>query len=330
MKKALLVTLCLIALGVSSVEGASTKEKDTVDVSKYSLKKLKADIVLLNLINGLNLTPKQMQIMYGHANHYKYDIQVAQNKKLQTYAMAQKSLQKIYLTLLRGNNPAPHSVKGLRMAQQACQKADEELQKAKIKHRWGVQAILNDQQKEAVRHFKACLLPPKDFKDPVRVGQAMNLSGQVEFMQRYREAGPVRRERMEERMYERLRKVIVRKTGIMDEGLLRTEVARMKATLKEAVKLNKVQFELKKNKLAEDLAFHNPHEKLRKDIIKIKSLRDKTSGQESTMPQIDILLQPNVLAILEVKFKNHVSYKKGSTDLKKIEGAKGCDKCSVD
>ncbi|RME79936.1 MAG: hypothetical protein D6785_10805 [Planctomycetota bacterium] len=323
--------LVLLLFGLTShLLGFPTKEKISKEkLKKLELKDLKKDIVTLNLINGLNLTPWQMRYIYRHVRCYQNHVEWANREMAKWLPLAEKSLNQISLAVFMGRTPGRHWIKNLHRVQKECRKIQQALEEARKEHMWGIQMGLSSAQKEAVRHFKACLLPPKDFKNPVRVGQAMNLSGAINFFEKYRKATPGQKAKMEARFFQHLKKTIKRKTGIMDEPLFRKESHRLKSILKEVNSLSEIQFQLKKNKLAKEFHFKNPLKELEKKVKEIKWNKEKKLGKESLIPQIRVFLSKNLLSILEYKYRKFVSYKKGKADLKKIKGVENCKSCAV-
>jgi len=293
------------------VPGRGTKVgTEKTDVSKYSLKELKQDIVILNLLNGLNLTAKQIELIYSQALCYQNYLNETRKETEKHRLCIQKSLNRISLATLQGENPSSDWAESLQRAYQKRQEIKTALEDTRREHMWSVQRILTSAQKEALRSFKPCVLPSKDsqnsnkdFKNPVQVGQAMNLSGTVEFLEKYRQAGHIKRAEMEERSYRHLRKAIKRNTGIFDEPLYQKETHRLKKILGKALALSEVQFQLNKHKLAENFRFINPVKDLRKKIREIRWEKEKKFGREKLIPYTNIFICKNILPLLKEKTK---------------------------
>ncbi len=139
-----------------------------------------------------------------------------------------------------------------------CGRAEPRLQEAEGKDRkalrdsleQAIENVLNPGQREVLAEYKPCLVPPKNLKDPVRIGQASDRSNQVRWLERARKVSG-------DRLYELVERTLDREAEHLGElgkperrdrrGLL-LRIARRVAAMSE------VDFEINKAELAEQIA----------------------------------------------------------------------------
>ena len=124
---------------------------------------------------------------------------------------------------------------------------------------------MNPGQREVLADYKACLIPPKNLKNPVRVGQANDSSHLERLLARARKTpGPRRRAMLNEILDNEARhfgKLNPDERGQRFRLLLRTA--------REAAEMSDTEFELSRAELAERLTPRNRAQELKKEIAQI-------------------------------------------------------------
>jgi len=219
------------------------------DLSKVKerIAALKADINLLNLMNGLHLDARQLKAIRKAARACA---------KLQpglTWPDDARALREVYDALRCGERvPAsarskltPQEVKRgrgyikarRREFQEACDKGVEELLD-----------VLSPEHGEVIRTYKSCLVPPKDLRDPVRAGQA-NDNGPLERM-----VDRLRRMRPNREAAERFLVRVEQSEGRIPEDERDATLTLVLAIAARAHALDDVSYAASRTELAEQLA----------------------------------------------------------------------------
>ncbi|MHC5050415.1 MAG: hypothetical protein ACYTGK_07355 [Planctomycetota bacterium] len=143
---------------------------------KHEVAELKADINLLNLMNGLHLNYLQLKTIQKSAaacGKVRASMPAAEEPTKKQVA----ALKDVYDALRKGEVPPASAIS--RLQSKAAKRGGGYLQ---ARHReyaeacaGGVEkllAVLSPEQGEVIRTYSACLVPPKNLRDPVRAGQA--------------------------------------------------------------------------------------------------------------------------------------------------------------
>jgi hypothetical protein len=142
-----------------------------------------------------------------------------------------------------------------------------------------VERILNPGQREVLADYKACLLPPKDLKNPVRIGQATTNSPADRWLARARKAP-------EERLEELIDRAIAREDERLGPLEPADEWARrilLRRTARRAAQMSDVDFELNRAELAELISRPDPADELKTRIEYISRSRGKPGRIASFM-----------------------------------------------
>jgi hypothetical protein len=111
--------------------------------------------------------------------------------------------------------------------------------------------VLNPGQRQVLADYKACLIPPKNLKDPVRVGQASdNASGYERLLERARKLDGVRLRRAVDEVLDRE----VKHTGLLSTAERQKRAALLRQTARRAAAMSDTEFELGKADLAARIA----------------------------------------------------------------------------
>ncbi|MBI2931670.1 MAG: hypothetical protein HYY16_08465 [Planctomycetes bacterium] len=183
-----------------------------------------------------------------------------------------------------------------------------------------VKAILFESQQQVLLDYNPCLIPPKNLKDPVRVGQAHDSAPAINALQRLRSI-PARRWETD-------------RDSILEKSLARLEEAHGKfpAGEREAAKetlcdllersraLSDIDFELQKEDFAAEFQQFNRKEELKKELEGLVGEDSVVDGKIRSF-----LLHPRAAALYETRLQQLKNAAAGKpVDLDKISPADHC------
>lgn len=251
----LLGAVCAFGAVAAPVPGAppgSDDEDSLLPAEARRIEAVKADISLLNLVNGLNLSETQVRglLEIRAATRAVLSGLVAENADL--LDEAEDTLSR-YRAALEGNGRMP---KGL---ERNAGTVDHELTEAgeqakgELERLVGrLRAVFTPEQLQVIIEFNPCVIPPKSLKDPVRVGQARGSDDKLEeVLAQVRSAGAEQFEReLPDKLLAELRKQARKVGGVADRDL-RAEQDRLLALFREARELSDAEFPLRLKELTE-------------------------------------------------------------------------------
>ncbi len=214
-----------------------------------STEQLRHEIRLLNLVNGLELTPTQMSLILSRAREIKTLRENYENLFHLREAELENTLREIR-TYLQENKEIPEEIvlrfHSLEMEQK---KARLEIEERAQDFAREIEKSLEPHQIYQLEKYVPCIIPPKGES---RIGQAIDYKGLFQKLERIRN--------IPDRIYERRKKMICERT--VEEIKLRagrlpgfneTEIVGKIGPFFDRVRaLNAIDFEIQKEKLAED------------------------------------------------------------------------------
>jgi len=138
-----------------------------------------------------------------------------------------------------------------------------------VKLELAAEAVLRPGQLEVMDTYKPCLLPPKNLKDPVRVGQASDSTRLARWLEHAR-GKPQRRV---ERMIERLIEGEIAHLGPMDDATTEQRRNLLRETVRQASEMSDVEFALNKDDLADAVQPQDRKDELIADIDALRRQR---------------------------------------------------------
>jgi len=285
--KAIIALGLLALIGITgcskmpSVQAFSQEDEKSTRLEEVY--RLRREIQLLNLLNGLELNPEQMRFILKKAEEAQAlreeYLQKAEGRADETSAV----FSELRDTLMQGENISD-SLKGkvyeVEGKNKELKKEYEEKILALAKE---VESILEEHQLYALEEFVPCLIPPQK---GLRIGQARDSTRGEQLLVRLRQLSPGRFERIKERLAERIlegvKKHLPPGYNIDEER----EKERILSLLEEAYSLSDVDFNLEKTEILQEL--WAPYELPEKPVdvtVKIKNN----------------LLDPRIIPLLEEK-----------------------------
>jgi len=238
--------------------GAMGAELPLLRGSEESLA-LRADIHSLNLLNGLELTPEQMQQVLALAKQAAQVREQARQALAAIEEAAQPAMLELRETLQRGGEIPPDLARRVHRAQLQRETILENLQTRLEQLAAQVVALLNENQLVLLDEYKPCLIPPKS-RDQSRIGQPLDTSGgAARVLELIRRLPPG--------VYNQRREAIVQRLAQGLEHLLRRPVTeeerrQMLAALDEAYELAEADFVARREELIQRLKVYDLAERI--------------------------------------------------------------------
>jgi hypothetical protein len=247
---------------------------------------LRREIRVINLLNGLELTPEQMTLIRDKAEESRRLVDEARA----SYALRQKELGSLLEDIRKyrlENQDIPGELAGRFHA------LDMELKKEKLRldetlrgYAGDVERSLSRHQVYALEKFIPCIIPPKGES---RIGQAADVKGIGGKLARLRtipeRVYELRREEIIERNLQERRIVIGPAAASAGDGELAGELGRFYDKTRD---LSQVDFEVQKEKLAQEFA---------------TLLKPKAPALDLTKKIEAFLLSPEVIPVLNERLQ---------------------------
>jgi len=288
MNRWLFVSVVMLALGVSYsfADEEGTEEKTLTDAQKVAkvfakMKKLKKMTSFLNLLNGLYLSKEQMEKIVAINEEYKAKYEEWARKNLQKVEEWERTLEEWVEALRRGELPRNLMREAGRVDHMLVVVKRNVLNKVRSNYKERLEAVFTDAQKEVIKTFKPCVTPPRDLRDPIRAGQAKAGSHFVKLLVRLRRLPP-------HIFWRQLDKIVDRhitgysKAHPMTEEEKAAERKRLREMLVKIYRMDDVDFEMQKNKLAEELKVRDKAHIIHDEIKRLHQELQK--WQKKVMP----------------------------------------------
>ena len=230
---------------------------DQYQQDKEALRKLRREISDWNLVNGMHLSCEQLQKLI--------------------YLAAEAERLRIGQRQGRSKDKLPREA------------LDEELVRLEL----AVEAVLRLGQLEVLSSFQPCLLPPKDLKDPVRVGQVTDSAGTALWLTWPRGKS----DRTVERMIDRLIEREATRYGTLDEQALAERRSLLRETVRQVAQMDEVEFAVNKDDLVEAIQPKNRESEL---AAKIDTLRRDRHLPGSISR---LLLHRDIAAVYRIRYQ---------------------------
>lgn len=310
--------------GQGATKTARLDEKERRQIAD-KIRELRADINLLNLLNGIHLSTHQMQRVLAAARQAAALRDPRPSPERLEAGRRLLAALKEALHLIEAGRPIPNElvVRVLNHGRAfRARPRGRDPRKDTNKLVRELEGLLSDAQKKVLIDYKPCLIPPKNLKDPVRVGQAHDSTAAIRVLKRVR--------RVPEPLWKRARRKIVdrivrrsekahgsfpkeKRPEVLDEVLKIAEEARA---------LDDADFELRKEELAKRLEFLNLEESLEKELKEAIGATDRGILHQKIRSH---LLHPRIAPLLEERMAMlQAAGKPKPTDLDKITPAESC------
>ena len=260
--------------------------------SHEKLDQIRADINLLNLVNGLNLTSKQVGTIRSAAQQAgptpgprsaEQDLSARQlGEKIRALRSAKSDL------LSRGEvsgSTRDALRRAMRPRRTKRPRGSSDLRRSLTDT---VYNVLTDAQREVLADYKPCLIPPKDLKNPVRAGQASDSSRMQKMLTRLRNVPPDRVPFAVDRIMEGEQKHL----GKLTPEERQRRKAQLLEVLDAAQQMSDADYEIEKDELAAQVEPIHVREELMKQLTSL-------GGKDPVKRKVEqFLLDPDIVPIL--------------------------------
>jgi len=304
-----LTFLAFIILGgfVSSQDGAGREDKKNLDECIYEVRELEADINILNLVNGLHLTDNQIKVILreaislqkeiGDLHIGKKEILNQKNEELKLLKSVRDSLKKT------GKVSSSMKTKLEQLAVKRIRKENAwKMNPNKVKRveqsSERVLGKLSLAQQNVISNYKACLIPPKDLKNPVRVGQAANTSRFERFLLIMRRLPDFAFANHASEIINKSVSEAEKQSGAMDPEERSAYINKVYDQIENARGMSDVEFELNKSAMAQAIQPPDRIKEMGDNLGDMGVKKFQLSGRIS-----QFLLTPRIIPILETRSK---------------------------
>lgn len=310
----------------------------TRDTTAQEVRDLREDINLTNLTNGMNYSVHQLAHLEKYAtaaSKRQPDAQACPAFDARLAARYRDAVARLLADLKDGKEPEPSAIRdAMRIRNQAGLEPPRGLGRPKDAHAEisdlvaATKEVLFESQRQVLLDYNPCLIPPKNLKDPVRVGQANDGSRAIAALERLRDIPEDRWEKLGEEVVDRALAKIEEAGGTFPPEERAQKLAELAGILDRARALDDFDFELEKAELAAELAAFDRLETL-KDSLK------EVTGDDAVLDQkiAAFLLHPRAVALYEIR-ATQLEDKRGTEpiDLDKISPADNCKDghCAID
>ncbi len=291
---------------------AGSKKDEAATSDPASLKDLKHTISFLNLLNGLNLTQEQLDKLIKLNKKYG-ETAVEYEKKYREVLDDEKSVLSELEEVVRQNKPIPKKLENrVHKVEERSREVKRVVDETNVKFIKTTESIFTEEQMEVIEDFEPCTIPPKNLSDPVRVGQASDNERVVSIMRRIRQMPQHMFDANLDGILDKHMEHLTKKKRLSDKEK-QAERERLKGFLNMVRNMEEVEFEINKDKLAEDYKWKDQAKELRKELDKVSRVRHPNRGQSKAARYF---LDPKIIPVLEERLE------KARGDEGKLRGGK--------
>lgn len=276
-----------------------------------TVKTLRTDINTLNLINGLHMTQEQLMRLRELARKANESLPTEpQTVDAVAFQELMNILHAFRDRLANGHGLPPGLL--LRAAQLARQAGlfgqRPNLPIALREIAAQVAALLSEEQKQVIADYKPCLIPPKNLKDPVRVGQAATNDAAIAGLRRLRAIPSALYQRRKDTIVERLAQQIELRGGQYPAEERDAFKQKLMALIERMRALSDADFELQAEELADEFR------RLARKVVLEEKLKELTASSAETQLLDKIaanLLHPRVEVVIAERLQVLANAKPG-------------------
>ena len=269
-------------LGVIFLSLASFPAQDSR--AQLETKDLRREIQIINLVNGLELSPAQRQIILNKALQSQQWRQEAQNFYLSKESELNIILEKIKNLRLENKEVPPELARQFHQLEDQLKKKKVDFQEKITSLAQEIEKALEPHQLYALQNYVPCVIPPKGES---RIGQVLDVQGIGRRLARLRSLpDPLYQRRKHDIINQTIEGIKLRTGFIPDEATTADLTAKLGDFYDCLRNLSEVDFEIKKEALAKEFM------ELTKPKLRPLALKQK----------IEIfLLSPEIISILEAR-----------------------------
>ena len=218
------------------------------------IESVRSQISAMNLINGMYMTKDQL-VKYVNVLKDKRDLDVKYQEKLDKL---KSGLTENFEKLLNEVGENKGISKETQEKSSGIHKDEKELlEDYKLKlidMESSIESSLTENQMCIIDDFKPCLIPTKNLRDPARVGQAKgDASREVSALEKIKDVPPKRYPKIKEKFIEKYIEEYEKKIAVLSGEDKEKEKNHVASVLDNVRSMTKVDFEMNKEKLGQEL-----------------------------------------------------------------------------
>lgn len=303
--------MLLIFWGGSQMEAGPRRSGAPGDPESQQLREqvatLQEDISAINLLNGLHLSREQMGQILQLAQEARQARENTINSPASKDSLRQaKAAFNALRTEIQNGAPArgeiparaaqiKHRLNDLR--DQANQQLSAQYQALEDKLR----GVLSPEQLKVAQDFKPCLIPPLDLRNPVRAGQASSNVGAIKHLRQLKQMPEDKWQARKQEIVQRIVNNYSRNHYRLSEAEKQQEQARLLNLAERVRRMSQVDFEMAKEKLAEEFTPKDRMKDLRAEVE-----RRAPHGRQGDFSRVGrFLLSERIIPILGERLQNN-------------------------
>ena len=263
---------------------------------------LRKDISTINLLNGLNLSSKQMKQVLSLARLAEEARQYAASRMEETLPDAQEAFRALKEEIKKGSPAQGYLPERAKLINNRIKDLHQDIQADVTERIQQIEArlreVLTAGQIHIVSEFKPCLIPPDELGEPARAGQADPNSKIIKHLRRLRELPDWAWERRKERIVERVVERIAKHFRLTDQEQ-EAEYARLLNLFERARSLSEIDFEVEKLPLANEIKPRDRIDELQREIER------RLPDQRKQPRLVRFLLSDRIIPILEDRLRKN-------------------------
>ena len=305
----LFVLVMLFFWGSSRMEAGARRAGALGDPELQQLREqvsgFQQDISAINLLNGLHLTREQLGqvLQLAREAHQAREATLNSAGFKDSLRQAEAAFGALRMEIqkgapARGEIPAraaqiEHRLKDLR--DQANQQLSGQYQALEDKLR----TVLSPEQLQVAQDFNPCLIPPLDLRNPVRAGQAASNEGAIKQLRRLMQIPEARWQARKQEIVRRVVEKYSQNHFRLSEAEKQQEQTRLLNLVERVRRMSQVDFEMGKEKLAEEFTPRDRMKDLRTEVE-----RRAPHGRQAQLSRVGrFLLSERVIPILEERLQ---------------------------
>lgn len=230
-------------------------------------------ISTLNLVNAMYLSPSQVQDFLKELRSLKEVQEEFQEKSDDLVPAMQEEYARLFQEIVDNKGISKPTEKTAGDVHKKELGLKEEYASKLIELESRLSKLLTENQLCVVDEFKPCLIPPKNLRDPARVGQAKgDTYGAVSVLEQIRKVPPKRYEAAKGRALEQYLDKYEKKIELLPPEKKDAEAMRVSRILDYARNLSSIDFEMKKESLAKEILIELEVKKRKNELGKVGKL----------------------------------------------------------
>lgn len=313
---------CCTALLAQAADTALVGPDSALADSREEIRLLREQISLSNLLNGLYLSNEQMRQVLAYAKEAEALRQEYRTQNAALVSQMAGAFGALKQEVVVGNGISDEVGKRAAGLNHRAKELREELERELSRIEDKLTLTLTDGQKQTIKEFKPCLLPPRKLGQPERAGQAHDAAPAVNMLERIRQ--------MPERRYQFRRDTMITRVVdrqadvarlVMSDRERSQEHQRLGTLLDKVRSMPDVEFSLQKGALAEEII---------RPILEAEAKHQQAIEQLRRPNQPGkigrFLLNPTIIPIIEHKLEIADGYEITElANIKSVVPAENCD-----